>query len=71
MKIKNRLRPGSGPESPQNPLVPKENHRPDPPPDPPRGMGDKNKIKSVLKYNWDEAPSENRNRTTTPNFRRL
>ncbi len=53
-KITNRFLLGTGPESSQNPRSPKENDSPDPPPDPPGGRGDKNKIKNVLKYSWED-----------------
>ena len=61
MKIKINFSNGSGPESAQNPRSPWENDSPDPRPDPPGGRGDKNKIKSVLKYSCvDPTPDPDR-----------
>ncbi len=51
MKIKNRFPPDPGRNRPKTPDL-LRNMSVRIPPDPPGGRGDKDKIKSVLKYGW-------------------
>jgi hypothetical protein len=64
LKVKFKLKlnsppPGSRPRSAQNHRPPSEKHSPDPPPDPPGGMGDQQKTKSVPKYIIDHDRTRN------------
>ncbi len=59
IKIKNILKPRSGPEPAQNRRSLEEDGRTDPPPGPPgEGGGGKNKIKTRLKHGWAFVTSE-------------